>query len=193
MVAAVIMASGSSKRIGVNKLLLPYKGKCLIEHLLDVIIKCDFSKIILVAKDKALIDLGKKRGIEVIYNKHADKGQSEAIKLGIQNSLNASGYAFLAGDQPFIDCEMLNLLITNFSTNSDAIIVPTYKEKRGTPVIFPNNYQKELLNLKGDVGGKAVINAHLDKVKYVEVNSSEQLWDIDTLDDYEKIINHIRS
>ena len=189
MVSLIIMASGSSNRMGTNKLLLPYKGKYLIEHLLDCVINCCFKEVILVAKDSTILNLGHKRNLKVIYNKNAEIGQSETIKLGIINSQDNLGYAFIVGDQPLINCNMINKLLNIFLENNDSIIVPTYKQKRGTPVIFSNRFQKELLNLQGDVGGKEVIKNNLRKVKYVEVSSPELLWDIDTIDDYLKLIN----
>jgi molybdenum cofactor cytidylyltransferase len=188
MVNAIIMASGFSNRMGKNKLLLPYEGKSIIEHIMDKVTKCNFNNIILVTNNNEIIDLAKKRGIDFVLNSHPEKGQSESIKLGIINSPEAAGYAFFTGDQPLMDIETIMFLMNRFNETKDSIIVPQYMKKKGTPVIFPKKLINELLALEGDVGGRKIINKHLEEVKYIEIKREYMLWDIDTEDDYNKLI-----
>ncbi|MDF2672895.1 MAG: hypothetical protein K0R09_1160, partial [Clostridiales bacterium] len=58
MLNAIIMASGFSNRMGSSKLLLTYKDKTLIEHILDKVIDCGFHDIILVARNKEILNMG---------------------------------------------------------------------------------------------------------------------------------------
>lgn len=189
MINAIVMASGYSKRMGVNKLLLTYKGKTLIESILDKIKECGFYDIILVAQDKKVLEIGREKGIKGIYNERAELGQSQSIKLGIKNSKEAGGYAFFTGDQPLMDIDTIKYLMQCFYKTKDSIIVPAFNTKRGTPVIFPGKFKSELLSLEGDTGGKQVISKHLDLVKYIEVNSEYFLFDVDTEEDYKKLLN----
>ena len=188
MLNAIIMASGFSNRMGTNKLLLPYKGKAMIEHILDKVKACDFYSTILVAQDHEIIDIGKKRGMKVTHNKKAEKGQSESIKLGIVNSPDAMGYAFFTADQPLIDIETIKLLMDSFYKEKDSIILPIFKGKRGTPVIFPKRFKDDLLALEGDTGGRNIINENMDAVKFIEVKKECVLWDIDTQEEYRNLI-----
>ena len=64
MISAIILASGYSRRMGKNKLLLKYEGKSLIEHTIDTILQCDFSEVILVAREEEIIEIGKKNRIK---------------------------------------------------------------------------------------------------------------------------------
>ena len=75
-----------------------------------------------------------------------------------------------------------------FTENSAYIIVPTCDGKRGSPVIFPSIYKEDFLKLQGDVGGKVIINKYLEKVKFVELQDSSKLFDIDTNESYEYIL-----
>lgn len=188
MVNAIVMASGFSNRMGTNKLLLPYKGKYLIEHILDNVIVCPFNHTMLVAKDEEILKLGEARGICVIHNNQAERGQSESIKLGISHCSKVDGYAFFSGDQPLMDVDTIKSLLTCFNQNKGMIIVPTYQNIRGTPVIFPEKYKTALLSLKGDAGGKMIISQNLDGVRFIEVSKASMLWDIDTEEDYQKLI-----
>jgi molybdenum cofactor cytidylyltransferase len=182
------MASGFSNRMGTNKLLLTYKGKTLIENILDKIIQCGFYDIILVAQDKKILDLGNSRGIQCVYNEKAALGQSESIKLGVVNSKEAEGYAFFTGDQPLMDVRTIKFLMDCFYKAKNSIIVPIANEKRGTPVIFPNRFKAELLALRGDTGGKQIIARHMDESKFIEINSDLLLFDIDTQEDYKELL-----
>lgn len=189
MITAVIMASGLSNRYGSNKLLLSFKGKYLIEHVLDLVLQSPSFYPILVANDELVMELGNTRGIKVIHNKDAVKGQSESIKLGIKNSPEVDGYAFFTGDQPLLDIDTIELLVENFKQNQNLIIVPSYKGKSGLPVLFPQKYKNDLLELTGDIGGKAIIKKNFEMVNYVEVRDETILWDIDTKEDFIKFLS----
>lgn len=188
MLNAIIMASGFSSRMGRNKLLLTYKGKRLIEHTLDKILDSGFQNIVLVAQDLEVIELGRARGVNVVLNQNALKGQSESIRLGIVNSPEAEGYAFFTGDQPLMDNDTIKFLMKHFYEGEKLIIVPVFNGKRGTPVIFPGKFKGELLALEGDTGGREVIRRHTDAVKFVEIKGETQLFDIDTEEDYRKLL-----
>lgn len=188
MINAIIMASGFSSRMGQNKLLLQFNSKPLIEHILDKLLLCGFCCNILVAQNKRILEIGEKKGMKTVYNSKAYEGQSQSIKLGILNSPEALGYAFFTADQPLINTETIKFLMKKFYKYKDSIIVPCFKGRRGSPVIFPRAFIDELLALKGDIGGKAVINKHLESVKFIEVTKDYFLWDIDTEDDYRRLL-----
>lgn len=192
MIGAIIMASGFSTRMGKNKLLLPLNGKTVIEHIIDEVKKCPFSKIVLIAKDEAVIDIGKHKNIKVVINKQAEIGQSESIKLGLQALSDLSGYAFFTGDQPLIDANTIKEIMKVFIHHENQIVIPRYKKRQGSPVIFPLELKNELLSLTGDVGGKAVIKKHLDIIEYVDINHDSFFWDIDTKEDFLKVLEFIR-
>jgi molybdenum cofactor cytidylyltransferase len=188
MISAIILASGYSRRMGENKLLLEFRGKTLIEHTIDTILQCGFSEVILVGRDEEIIETGNRNGLKVITNNNAIKGISESIKMGVINAQSTDGYMFFTADQPFLDTDIVEGLIHEFTENSDYIIIPKCDGRRGNPVIFPYRFKEDFLKLQGDVGGKIIINKNLDKVKFVEIDESLRLFDIDTNENYEYIL-----
>lgn len=182
MITAIIMASGLSKRMGENKLLLKYKDKTIIEYVLDEVSKVDFKEVIVVSSYNEIKEISKKYNYKYIENKKNYIGQSESIKLGINNSKESLGYMFFVGDQPLIDSNYINKMIEVFNENKDFIIIPKYKDRKGNPVIFPKSKREELLSLKEDEKGKKVITNSCN-IKYVDV-SEYMLFDIDTKKDY---------
>jgi molybdenum cofactor cytidylyltransferase len=190
MINAIIIASGYGKRMGTNKLLLPFQGKALVEHIIDKVMSCDFYSRILVAHHKQIVSLGRKKGIQVVYNVDAYRGQSESIKLGIINSPQADGYMFFTADQPLIDVKTIELLMNSFNETKNLIIVPKHMDKRGNPVIFPGKFIDELLTLQGDNGGRIIINKFIEDVRFIQVRNEYVLMDIDTKKDYKQLKNN---
>lgn len=187
MINCIVMASGYGSRIGTNKLLLEYRDKKLIEHIMDKILQINFYSRLVVAKDKEVLDIACKRGFKVVENKNSILGQSQSIKLGIENSPVAEGYMFFTGDQPLLSKQTIEKMIDAFKNNPQTIVVPKYKERKGSPVIFSSIFIDELKALKGDKGGREVIKRNKDSLIFVEVENEYELMDIDTWEDYEKL------
>ena len=184
MITAIVMASGFSKRMGLNKLLMKYNDKFLIEYTLEKISQCDFVEKIIVTQYEEIEKLTD--NFKVVINENAHKGQSESIKLGVKSSEKCDGYMFFVADQPLINQKDIEKLIRVFRENKDFIVIPKYKEKRGNPVIYPSLYKEEILRLEGDKGGKSIIKSS-NKIKYVEVEE-DTLFDIDNKDDFNKLL-----
>jgi len=64
--------------------------------------------------------------------------------------------------------------------------VPYYNGVKGSPVIFPQSFKDQLMNLEDDQGGTAVINNNKSRVLPVYIETDYENLDIDTLEDYEK-------
>lgn len=183
MVSCIVMASGHSKRLGRDKLFVVYGGKTLLEITLERLKKTSVDEIILVYRDKKALEIAKKHSIGHVYNGNSEVGQSESIKHGIKAcDTGTDGYMFTVVDQPFMKSETVDELLTKFREDTGKIVLPISGGKRGNPVIFPSNYREELLALTGDIGGKSVIEKHLDSLKYVQVEK-EELFDIDIEED----------
>lgn len=185
MISAIIMASGFSNRMGQNKLLMKYNDKFLIEHTLNIVLKCNFKKKILVTQYEEIKELGEKLNYKVIMNNSPNKGQSESIKLGVKNSPKCDGYMFFVGDQPLLNKDDIEKLVKVFKEDTNYIVIPKYKDKCGNPVIYPTIYKEQILKLEGDKGGKNIIKSS-DKIKYVDV-SENTLFDIDNIDDFNNL------
>ena len=185
MVNAIIMASGLSKRMGENKLLLKYKEIPVVEHVIREVSKCKFNEVILVSQYDEVLKIGEKYEFKLIKNNNLEIGQSESIKLGLKSSTKCDGFMFFVGDQPKVSIKYINKLIDSFEKNKDNIVIPKYENRCGNPVIFPYDKKNDLLLLNGDEKGKKVIN-NSNQVISVDVDE-EMLFDIDTKEDYEKI------
>lgn len=189
-ITAIILASGFSNRMGKQKLLLEIENIPIIERVIKAVKNSKINEIILIYRDDKIKDIGNKYEIKTFYNDNADKGQSEAIKLGVKNSSKESkAYMFFVGDQPYLDSVVINEIIHTFNKENNKIIVPKYNDKNGNPVLFSSILKENLLNLNGDIGGKSIINELKSEVKYMYFENEKMGIDIDTAEEYETYNN----
>jgi molybdenum cofactor cytidylyltransferase len=82
--------------------------------------------------------------------------------------------------------------LEQFWSSDKDICVPIFKGKRGNPVIFSQKFYGHLAEITGDIGARNLIKTHPDRVKEVEINNSICLMDIDTQDDYDKLVEILK-
>ena len=185
----VILGAGNSSRFGTNKLLYPINHQPMYQYTLNLIRKLNPTQTIFVTKYPEII---KKIDPNIIIVKNFDThlGQSHSMQLALKTSLQQSqpidGYMFIVCDQPYLKFSSLKKLYNTWQVK-DKICALAYQQKRGNPVIFPRRYLPELLKIQGDTGGRTVISQHIDDLCLVEVNSAQELIDIDTLDTLTKL------
>ena len=188
MITGIILASGFSKRMTRDKLLLSVEGMPLVERVVKAAKISLIDEIILVYQNEEIKKIADKYGVKAVYNKKAAEGKSAAVKLGISSSHpDTEGFMFLVGDQPYLDSSTINKLIDIFKTEKHPVVVPVYAGKRGNPVLFSSKLKEELLKLEGDCGGRDVIEKMSVNVKQVDIDLSITGTDIDTQEEYEKI------
>lgn len=187
-VTGLIMASGFSRRMKTDKLLLELGGKTVLERVIDSCLYSNLDEIILIYRKGEVKELAIKKGIKTVYNEHAHIGQSESVKIGVKNvEDNSNGVMFIVGDQPYLDSKTIDVLIDEFEKDQEKIVIPIYDGNKGNPTIFPISLKSQFRELDGDVGGKEIINRNLDIVKYVNIDNYKAGIDMDTVEEYEKL------
>ncbi|MCL2270496.1 MAG: nucleotidyltransferase family protein [Treponema sp.] len=196
---AIIMAAGLSKRFGNgNKLLMPFRGKPLACHALDLICSMDcFERIFFICADKnvaALADAAVSAGrpVTVVHNPSPEKGQGESALLGVRAAdglldfaAEESYYLFLPGDQPLLDAATVSLLLD--AARPGCIVQPGI---HNSPSLFSVSFRDELLALKQE-HPRLLKSLHPQAVITVEPPNPGVLADIDTQSDFERLSLHL--
>lgn len=189
-IAAIILAAGSSRRMGgTNKLLatLP-NGLPMITHVADTILTSSASPVLVVTGHQeeqiktALTGRNASRNIRFIHAPdHAD-GMAASLRAGIAALSESIGAALIClGDMPLIDPATLNRIIETYNpAEGREIIIPTYDGQRGNPVLWGAKFFPELLTLTGDVGARQILHKHMNSVIEIQAESDAILRDFDT-------------
>ncbi len=192
MVSAILLGAGESKRMGVDKLFLPWGKKTVLEHSVETLLRSKVREVVTVIRDSQRTVVGhiKNRKLNVVINPYYKRGMSTSIQKGL-HALDPSSQGILIalGDQPLIKTRTINALIHAFVQRRGTIVVPSFRGKRGHPVIFHRRYFNELLKLKGDAGGRSIIEKYPEEVWLVRVKSEGVTKDIDTWKDYKRVKN----
>jgi molybdenum cofactor cytidylyltransferase len=184
----IIPAAGKSKRMGVNKYLLPINNKSMIRAVVDNLLAANLENIYLViSKNSDIYGEVKDYNIKILINDLESSEMADSIRIALKhiNANNSKGILITPADIPLVKVDTLNELIKNFTENKDKIIIPIYKGRKGHPVIFPSKIIYDLFN---ENTLRDVIKKYEDKVHYIKVNDKGILFDIDTEEDYKKII-----
>jgi molybdenum cofactor cytidylyltransferase len=190
MISAILLAAGESNRMGQPKQLMPFGQSTIVERTVDNLLNSAVSETIVVLgyRDEDVRKTIAGKPVKIATNPDYQQGMSTSIIAGLkQVNKRARAVLIALGDQPFVNSQTITSLVEAFIANSRGIIIPVYQGTRGNPVIIAIKYKGELLNLKGDVGGREIIKRHPDDVLEVVVNCEGVLLDIDTMENYTPI------
>ena len=180
-IAAVILAAGSSRRMGnANKLLATIDGKPLVRIAAEAAIGSQAGSVVVVTGHEhervatALAGLA----VAFAYNLDHKKGMATSLRSGLAILPDdVEGAVVLLADMPKITSAVIDRVIAVFQ--SGKIVVPTAEGLRGNPVLWSRRFFPELMGVNGDTGGRAVIEASSGSVIEVELGPAVSL-DLDT-------------
>ena len=184
----IYLAAGLSSRYGSNKLLEMVDGKPMFRHLLDILTVMKeeephrYELVVVTAYDE-IEESAKGLPVKVVRNNNQELGASHSIKLGLEACGEIGQHdhvMFAVADQPYVQEDELFGFIHMYKRSYKGIGCLSYQGVMGNPVIFQGKFVPELMALTGDVGGKAVVKAHLSEVFQYEADSELSLQDIDT-------------
>ena len=155
----------------------------MLEHCFETLLRSKVHELVVVlsVRNKAVRNLLQGRRVRIVVNPLSKMGMSASIRRGLlKTQPDCHGILIALGDQPLLKTSTINALIRAFNQGKGGIIVPSYRGTRGHPVIFHRRFKRELLNLKGDVGGRSIIESHPEDVRVVPVKSIGVIKDVDT-------------
>ena len=176
--------------MGKPKLLLPLGDGTILGRTIDNLLSSDVDEVIVVLGANAG-EIEKAMAVKpakIILNPDYRRGMSTSLIAGLRRvSRKAQRVMVALSDQPLIDKKIYNRLIRASLDTDRGIVVPVHKARRGNPIIFNIGYKEELLQLKGDVGGREVLSRHPDDVLEVAVDSEGIYININTMANYNEL------
>lgn len=184
-ISAMLLAAGQSRRMGPdNKLLALLDGKPMLRHVAEALKATSAERVVMVVGHEAekVKSVVWDMGIDVIDNPNYREGLSTSVKAGFDTLKDtADGILVCLGDMPFVSSDEINQMIEVFDPlEGRAIVTPTFKGKRGNPVLISAQFADEVAKITGDMGAKAIIAENDHLVHSVEFDSPAIFTDIDT-------------
>jgi len=183
-VAALVLAAGQGRRMGgPNKLLARVGGKPLVRIAAEAAIASKANTLTVVTGHRAEDVRAALQGLKVdfVHNPDHMQGLSTSLRAGIESMpADVDGAIVLLADMPGIDAAAIDRLIGAFKPDEGVlVVVPTFKGKRGNPVVWSARFFPALTAVQGDTGGRHLIGENPDAVTEVEIGESVAI-DVDT-------------
>jgi len=185
MIVGVVLSAGESSRMGQPKALLPIDGQTFIERIVQALKSGGVERIVVVLgfNADALRRKIEHLPVEIVVNSDFQRGQLSSLQAALRHlasDQDCDGILVHLVDHPYIDPDLVRLMLQRFADTQKMIVVPSHQGKRGHPVIFSRALFKELLDAPMEQGAKAVVNARRDATLEIDTEDVGITLDIDT-------------
>jgi molybdenum cofactor cytidylyltransferase len=194
MLSAVIVAAGLSRRMeNKNKLLLPYRNKTIVEITVGQVLSAGIEDIVVVTgRDGDQVEaLLQHLPLRLVHNPEFAAGLTGSIQKGITVA-RGNGYMICLADMVLVTPAEYGLLAEYFTRqrafDPKCICLPVHEGQKGNPVVFSSWYQTAIAGHTDPEGCRDIVQAHADNVYRVEMPGPHILQDIDSPDDYHRLM-----
>jgi molybdenum cofactor cytidylyltransferase len=195
-IGAVVLAAGTSSRMGEPKQLLRLGERTVLGQTLENLRGAHVEQTVLVLGFAAetIARQTSVEGIKVVFNEHYRDGMGSSLRAGLA-ALNPeiNGALVVLADQPFVGLATIDRLIERYLESGAQIVIPTYRGFRGNPVLLDRSVFAEVMALTGDIGCRAIFGSHTEGIVKVSVEDVGVLLDLDSPYDFERMQGFFRS
>jgi len=179
--------------MGQPKQLLPLGNKPVIRHCLDNLMAAGIKDVVVVLGQggSEILDSMKDLPVQIVFNENPESEMAESVRIGLRTfSDYSSGVLVHLSDHPLVLAGTLRSIVQCYLETPDKIIVPLYKGKRGHPSLFPKPVIEEIFD---EYTLRDIVTKDPNRIRLVDVQDEGVIIDIDTREDYEKILKKIET
>ncbi|MEM8526983.1 MAG: nucleotidyltransferase family protein [Bacteroidota bacterium] len=196
MIKAIVLAAGLSSRMEAkNKLLLPFRGKAILQHTIDALLATQVERIIVVTghEQEKVTSLLENVEVSITHNEAYQQGQLTSIQKGLEQlSDNCTAFMVCLSDMPLIEAKAYDELIQTYQLAiiDQPIVLPHNGKRAGNPKLFHLDYKEQILALDAaeHQGAKAVLKRNFDKIIAHQTENDAFFMDIDTPAAYQALL-----
>ena len=177
MKAAIILAAGESSRMGFPKQLAEYKGKTILETVVETVShSIENSIVVLGHENETLTEKIDFKNSTILINESWEEGIISSIRTGLfylSSDKNIDGALIFMGDQPAINSLVIEKLLTT-KHDDDEVLVPQYRYQKGYPILIPRFFWNKLeLITQDDIDGDDSVFKNFELIDYFETSESK--------------------
>ncbi|MBC7802754.1 MAG: nucleotidyltransferase family protein [Candidatus Parcubacteria bacterium] len=179
-VAAILLAAGSAKRFGSDKLQHPLPHGVPIAIQSARHLRAVFERVTVVVRPEAaaLSALFAREGCEVVPCESASEGMGASLACGVRAAGEMAGYLIALADMPFIRASTIEAVRDALAAGAP-LVAPYFRARRGHPVGIGGKYRRELEALRGDEGARNLLAAEGATLLKIPVGDPGVIRDID--------------
>ena len=192
-IGAILLAAGRSSRMGAFKPLLDFANQTVIECCIDYLQAGGAETIVVVVGHRADEVREQLTGRPLIFatNPDPDSEMGASIAAGVRELPSSCKATLIAlVDHPAVPTTVVSTLIAAWKSGA-RLVIPTWQNRGGHPVLIDLTFKPELLNLSATGGLRALFEAHKNEVKRAPVDSPFIARDLDTWDDYQTLYKEV--
>jgi CTP:molybdopterin cytidylyltransferase MocA len=187
----LLLAAGSSSRLGVPKQMLPFHGSTLIAHAVAAALSAEAETtwVVLGAQAGAVKNHIGAMGVRTVIHEGYEEGMASSLRAGLQQMLKArpwlDGVVVMVCDQPYLHGAHLRALVASQRATGAPVVASAYANRKGVPAVFHKGMFGALHGLTGDKGARHLIETcpGAESVPFPEGET-----DIDTAAEYEALL-----
>jgi molybdenum cofactor cytidylyltransferase len=187
MIWAVVLAAGESRRMGTQKLLLPFGDTTVVGAVVRTAqaSRAGGTIVVLGADRDAVRGELADRGVGFTVNADFQLGMLSSVQAGFRSlPAGARAAVVMLGDQPFLAAGVIDAVIAAYEESGRGLVIPTFGGRRGHPVLIDLKFRDEVLGLDQADGLRRLMQAHSGDIREVEAGDANILRDLDTPEDY---------
>jgi molybdenum cofactor cytidylyltransferase len=189
-VVAIVLAAGSSSRMGQPKQVLPLAGKSLVRWAAEAATGSQAATTIVVTGGAAEAVAAELAGlpVRIVHNPDYQQGMSTSLRAGLHAVPDdAQGIVVMLADQPFVSASVVDGLIALYEQSHPPIVRPRYGGQPGNPVLWDRSLVAELMAQTGDQGGRSLLQQHRSEIIWLDLPDERVQTDIDTPEAYARL------
>ncbi len=189
---ALIPAAGRSRRMGTSKLLLPWQGATIIEHLIATLTRPDIVAVVIVLRpdDVALQDVVQRTSAVAVIPDHEPPDMRDSVEIGLRAirqrfaPTDEDAWLLIPADHPLLEAEVLDGLLKRWSLGDCDALLPTFGQQRGHPTLLSWSLAARVEQLPREVGVNSLLRSTTTRVTEWPTDRESVLADLDTPEDY---------
>jgi molybdenum cofactor cytidylyltransferase len=188
-VAGVVLAAGTSSRMGENKLLFRVEGETLVRRAVQTAVSAGLEPVIVVLGHEAERAVAELSGLEIepVFNDEYARGIHTSLRAGIAVVPASSCAAVvILADMPFVTATMITRILEQYRDSPALAVVSDYAGVQAPPTLYDRAFFPELAAVKGEGCGKQVLRRHENETSAVSWPAAA-LTDVDRPEDYERV------